>query len=86
MFNAMRAKLVALAAFAASLVNPLMKESQGPVQTTHSLPGLKTKRYQKSRSRKARARCGHEIEAHMYHDSKLGKRFAEAAYRTCRGF
>lgn len=85
MFNHLRAKLVALAAFAASLgANLRDAGSKGPETTEHHLPGLKIKSYQKARNRASLPRAGREIM--FYHDSKLGKRFAEAAYRNCRGY
>jgi hypothetical protein len=85
MFNAMRAKLVALAAFAASLVRgDEAIPNRGPQSVHMADPSFR--KIESRRPRKGRARCGHEIEAHMYHDSKLGKRFAEAAYRSCRGY
>lgn len=80
MFNAMRAKLVALAAFAASLVRG-DEGSNGPEVTHHKDPSF---RYIKTqRPRAGRARAGHELP---YGHCKLAKRFIEAGSRGPRGY
>lgn len=81
MFNAFRAKLVALAAFAASLVRG-DEGSNGPEITHRRDPSFR--KIESRRRRNTRPRAGHELM--NYHDSKLGKRFAEAGYRSARGF
>lgn len=82
MFNALRKKMVALAAFAASLVRGNEKPNHGPEVTHMKDPSFRV--IESRRHREGKPVCGRDLE--NYHDSKLGKRFAEAPYRSVRGY
>lgn len=90
MFNGLRNKLVALAALAASFIRPgdadMNPTPAGPTVTHHDDPAFRN--IQQRRNRKNRPRAGIEIAYayDQYEPCKLAKRFAEAPFRSARGY